>query len=90
MMFNFNRFSYDQYIAFKQKKSGHQTQCTIFHTISAGMCTYLPRGVTKKFLELVSRDTFTFTIPMLYVKSESDRSAHYIRSSASKLSITLT
>jgi len=89
-MFNFNRFSYVQYITFKPKKSGDQTQCTIFHTISAGMCTYLPRGVTKKFLDLVSRDSFTFTIPMLYVKSDSDRSANYIGSSVSKLSIILT
>lgn len=90
MVFNFNCFLYDQYITFNQKKSRHQTQCTIFLTISAGMCTYLPRGVTKKFLDHVSRDTFTFTVPLLYVKSESDRSAHYIGSSVSKLSITLT
>jgi len=47
-MFNFNCFLYDQYITFTQKKSRHQTQCTIFLTISAGMCTYLPRGGNKK------------------------------------------
>lgn len=64
MVFNFNRLLFDQFLTFKQNKSRHQTQCTIFLTISAGMCTYLPRGVTKKFLVLVSRDTFTFTLPI--------------------------
>lgn len=90
MMFNFNRFLHDQYIIFKQNKSRHQTQCTIFLTISAGKCTYLPRGVTKKFLVLVSRDTFTFTLHILSVKSEPDRSGHYSGGSVSILSIALT
>jgi hypothetical protein len=57
-MFNFSRLLYDQYIKFKQKKCRHQTHCTIFLTISAGMCTYLPRGVRKKLLDFASRNTF--------------------------------